>query len=815
MKTNFNRNRNIIIFAICLLFVCVGNATSQISIPNPSIYLAFDTDNPGYESISKTTGLVSGTHQRVADRFGNSQRAITFTGKGAGIRCAGFDINAVHTVSFWVNISDPSTIPSGATPFSPTDKKYEFYNWTDRENRILKGLGREKATVGFNRYIPKQDGTIVPWYLWSYKPAQFDQAGWYHIYVVHGMYYTRLIMYKPDLTKAYSYIWMGDQGFPTNKYLYVGGYGECFPINGSLDDFKLYNAELTDDQIEYQHIAEYPKDTYVRIQNKNSGKYAVVENAGWGNLSLVIQHSTGSGNDEWKLSFNAPNECKIRNLHSNRIMVVKDASTEVGAEIVQYDELGTDNEVWILEYSASDTKYFKLKNKHSGKYLCVYQNSKWDYSQLIQSNSSEYSVYWTFLNSFPNAKSKIEPGLYRIKNKNSGLYLTVLDRNIDMGASLAQHSRYSSGDDDIGFDTWFIDLAVRDRNGYSIMNSISKYYMFGWANRPEGDDLFQHSHWNSGENDWQFLPTGTQGEYRLRNSYTYYYAAVKDASTAENAHVIQYRPGTGDNEIWTLERVYYSDSPLSGGTYKIRNENSYKLMVVKDASKDNDADIIQYSTGEDNSKWEILPSDYGFVQLRNKNSQKYLVVKDASLAVGEILVQHDADTPNSYWSISKETYTESGTTHVAYTLKNKLSGLYAVVQHASTADGTPIIQYNTGEKNKLWVFDKQSANALTRSLDSRQEPIAADLDKPEVMVDCKNDIMLLDYPFESSTELTVKIMDLAGRQVYEGKRLVDGGNSVVSISQFNSALNANQFYVISIRSADGKVNCSTKAIMSK
>lgn len=75
--------------------------------------------------------------------------------------------------------------------------------------------------------------------------------------------------------------------------------------------------------------------------------------------------------------------------------------------------------------------------------------------------------------------------------------------------------------------------------------------------------------------------------------------------------------------------------------------------------------------------------------------------------------------------------------------------------------------------------------------------------------------MLLDYPFEASTELTVRIMDLAGRQVYEGKKQVDSGNNVVTISQFNSALNANQFYVISIRSADGKVNCSAKAIMSK
>lgn len=44
-------------------------------------------------------------------------------------------------------------------------------------------------------------------------------------------------------------------------------------------------------------------------------------------------------------------------------MVVRDASTGVGAEIVQYGEIGSDNAIWILEYSTLDTKYFRLKNK--------------------------------------------------------------------------------------------------------------------------------------------------------------------------------------------------------------------------------------------------------------------------------------------------------------------------------------------------------------------------------------------------------------------------------------------------------------------
>lgn len=136
------------IFIILSLLLCFCTSTfSQLNVPDPSIYLAFDTDDPGYESVSESSSLVSGSYERVADRFGNHQRAIKFTSKGAGVRCSGFNVHSVHTVSFWVNITDPSEIPTGPIPFTPTDVKYEIYNWTDNGNFILRGLGRKKLQL--------------------------------------------------------------------------------------------------------------------------------------------------------------------------------------------------------------------------------------------------------------------------------------------------------------------------------------------------------------------------------------------------------------------------------------------------------------------------------------------------------------------------------------------------------------------------------------------------------------------------------------------------------------------------------------------
>lgn len=811
MKDNFNRNRNIIIFAICLLFVCVGNITSQTSVPDPSVYLAFDTDNPAYESISKYPGLVSGSFRRVEDRFGNYDRAVAFIGKGSGVGLIESSINAVHTVSLWGFISDPSEIPSGSTPFSPESTKYEFYNWVNSDNQSIKGLGRKGATIGFNRYIPKQDGTIEPWYLWSYKPAQFDQVGWYHIFVVHGMYYTRLVMYKPDSQKAYSYIWMGNQSFPANRYLFVGGNAGTNPINGFLDDFKIYNEELTDDQISFLHTAEYPENVFLRIKNKTTGKYAVVYEASKDNDAQIIQHSGGMGNDEWALVFTGTNECRIRNLHSLKNMVVKDASREVGAEVIQYDHGGLDNEIWILEYLSDDINHFCLKNQHSGKYLGVFQNSSLDNYKLIQVNSGESTIVWGFEESLPNQMSRIEPGLYRLKNKKSGLYLDILDRNQNKGASLIQHRKHNS--DDAGYDIWNFSPVEIQQDGYYIINSVTYFFMTAPDSYPRNTQIIQKDITEAGTSRWQLLPTSIDGEYRVRNVDNYMYAVVEGASTEEGASIILAPPGSEDNEIWQLERVYYSDSPISSGTYKIRNDNSYKMMVVRDASIADGADIIQYSTGEENSLWEITPDLYGYVTLRNKNSLKYLVVKDGSLAEDTELIQYGTHDSNGLWKIDKVLVTEGGVYKVAYTLRSLCSELMMVVRDASTDDGASIIQYSTGEKNKLWHFEKQSSNTLTRSVEE-QTTIQSDLEKPIVVVDCKNDIILVEYPFATSTELIVQIVDLTGRKVFDEKKRVEAGSGIASITQFDNTLSANQFYVISIRSTDGKIRFTTKAIMN-
>lgn len=86
-----------------------------------------------------------------------------------------------------------------------------------------------------------------------------------------------------------------------------------------------------------------------------------------------MQHSTESGNGEWKLYYAGPNEYRIENLHSGKLMNVSGSSMAAGAEVIQYRKCDSENEIWIPECSNLDPKYFRLKSKSSGKYLSVFK----------------------------------------------------------------------------------------------------------------------------------------------------------------------------------------------------------------------------------------------------------------------------------------------------------------------------------------------------------------------------------------------------------------------------------------------------------
>lgn len=786
--------KNILCHIFFYVAIFASGETHQIYVPNPVVHLSFDYQrNPGYDNIRGVSGSLLGSYETTIDRFGKSNRAIRFNGIGSAIRFENINVSSINTISFWVFISDPATIPTGSVPYNKNELTRNFYNWTDKDNKVLRGLARKKATVGFNRYITKDDGTRVPWYLWSYAPAQFDQSGWYHIFVIQGAYYTRLIMYKPSGKKVYSYNWLGAQSFSEKKYLYIGGLPAEYGFGNNFDDFKIYNGDLSDDVVDALHVREYPIGRQFRLVNNYSGNYAVIKGASMEEHAEIIQYDSHSGNGVWSLQVaGGSNEYRILSVHSNKYLVVEDASLASGAKIIQHNA-PTTNSVWILEKVDESKHVFQLRNKNSGKYLSIGSDINEIGACLIQGEGYNSYSNWYFEPSTPIMENlPIDNGLYRLKNKNSGKYLDI-NLGENGNSKILQHEgspiKYS--------DIW--NITKSSKNSFFIQNIVDDNYIVGpdnyddYANITEGDNVAENN-----RDLWQLIPTDVEGEYKIRNLHNYKYMVVKDASQLNGAEVIQYATAENNNSTWKLEKYFYSDSPLHHGWYSFTNLNSYKLMVVKDASTSNFGELIQHSTGERNSVFELFENKWGTVTIENINSGKYVVVRDASLNENAPIIQYENEPgPNGLWVVSRS-YMPSG---AGYEFRNLRSGLVLTVENASLNDYARLVQKETELEEGTWIASivpqpRSQINTLSSfsKLDMENGLL--------VNVSYPNDNISVSYDTNmENVTVQVNIFDITGKNVYSEGTPLYANNA--TFTGFSSNVYRNTLYIIEILVSDG------------
>ena len=108
---------------------------------------------------------------------------------------------------------------------------------------------------------------------------------------------------------------------------------------------------------------------------------------------------------------------KLLARHSGKALDVVGASTDLGANVRQWEDNGTGAQQWII--TTTDDGYFKLLNKNSGQVLEV-AGLRADNSANVQQGED---------NDSDAQQWKIEPldaGYYRLTNRSSGNVLTVV-----------------------------------------------------------------------------------------------------------------------------------------------------------------------------------------------------------------------------------------------------------------------------------------------------------------------------------------------------------------------------------------------------
>lgn len=135
----------------------------------------------------------------------------------------------------------------------------------------------------------------------------------------------------------------------------------------------------------------------------------------------------------------------------------------------------------------------------------------------------------------------------------------------------------------------------------------------------------------------------------------------------------------------------------AGQLYVIKSKNSGKALDVSWGSRDNGANVLQYSyCGYANQKWYIERQSNGYYIIKSNTSGKVLDVEARSMSNGGNVLQWEyKGGDNQEWKIEN--------VNGYYRIINRRSGKALDVSGRSTADNANVIQWDySGANNQLW-----------------------------------------------------------------------------------------------------------------
>lgn len=89
---------------------------------------------------------------------------------------------------------------------------------------------------------------------------------------------------------------------------------------------------------------------------------------------------------------------------------------------------------------------------------------------------------------------------------------------------------------------------------------------------------------------------------------------------------------------------------MEGDYYKIVNNNSGKVLDVKDFATEENGEVIQNDYNEGwNQQWKIVETDNGTYKIQNRWSGLYLGVLNDSMENGAWLIQVSEQAASSEW----------------------------------------------------------------------------------------------------------------------------------------------------------------------
>ncbi len=344
-------------------------------------FYPFDNNHPEKEVMNGRDGVyLGGNSFQIQNRFGDNSAFFLKDEIKIPPPLGTYNIQNGFTCSFWIGLRkieepDFNNILSGlsdtynsAAPFAITKQGNKF---------------------GVQRYTRMDDNSIKPYFLWLYSPLDLfsKRNDWYHIILVYDRFYMRTFIgrFRQNLNNIYksdtsffncSYNYQGmdtqDLDLPLIKDQWlIGSHSSFSNSHLYLDDLRIYNYSLSDDEAWALHVLECQKSfnspparlTKVTEHKKyiDETKKIVEDSTDW-----VIVYPNPTENDlKIKMNNSETRAAQIRilDLMGNQILTRYETFIEGSEEVIikNLKSKGLNSGMYILEVLSTDKrKTFKI-----------------------------------------------------------------------------------------------------------------------------------------------------------------------------------------------------------------------------------------------------------------------------------------------------------------------------------------------------------------------------------------------------------------------------------------------------------------------
>lgn len=362
-------------FLYLITILLAGTQLTLSQVPTPIRHYALN-DGSAKENINRKDGTIHGLAFGCQDRFGIVNGA-TCLASNTYISTPNFFEGSTYqngfTISFWTKIEQNYPKKKGAIPWEPTDAEYRCFYAKNNVGKYMLGFYHKGDRAVIDRYVLNKEADIENYGLWFWDPINFtNRLGWYQVFIVHRGNSMSLYLFEPygRMEKALHYF--GLQSLLQATQWGLGGTGTPQLV---LDDFKVYNQALTEEQVKILYAREsIPNGMYTASAAADANLCWASEEAGTAVGTLIDMQPTSTvGNEftrQWVISpiAGSLNVCKIRMAYNERYLSVDDVET---AQYVKLD-FAEGNTNWLLE-PAGDGYFFIHSEKRPHLYMRVDQ----------------------------------------------------------------------------------------------------------------------------------------------------------------------------------------------------------------------------------------------------------------------------------------------------------------------------------------------------------------------------------------------------------------------------------------------------------